>query len=189
MLVPEEEAPREIAELYARIKQALGVPHVNVIFQAYAAIPGYLQAVWKQLEPALQSARFFDFAERLRGEAYTLAHNYFAIPDLCRELAEQSFSAGAKRELTAVVELFHYNNPPLMLICAAQLAAFEQPLAGDPAASAVARHPEFQERPVLVEERTAPAPTRKIYDEMKRVMNTTVINTDYRAFARWPPVP
>ena len=37
-----------------------------------------------------------------------------------------------------------------------------------------------------MDENVASPPVKKIYDEMKRTLNLPVVNTDYRAFARWP---
>ena len=38
----------------------------------------------------------------------------------------------------------------------------------------------------MIEEESAPVPVKRIYQEMKRTLNLPVVNTDYRAFARWP---
>jgi hypothetical protein len=185
-LVGEGEAPERTREIYDETKQALGVPHVNVIFQAFAAYPIFFDLHWRTFRPLLETQEFFDLAERLRGHAYTRVHTYFAVPDFCAQVDELRFSPGAKDELTRVVELFHYNNPPLLLIAAAQLQAFDNPVGEDREARRPARHPMFSERPILVEEDTAGPNIRKIYDDIKRTLGLPFVNTDYRAFARWP---
>lgn len=193
-LVPEAQATGRVAEIYQEIKQALGVPHVNLIFQAYGAYPLFLEMHWKAFRPLLATSEFFSLAQRLRADAYTRMHNYFKIPDLCEQMTELSFSVGARHELEQVVELFHYNNPPLLLLIAAQLEAFDKRLggkdetgeAGTPKKGAAATHPIFNQKPVLVEDNNAPPATRKIFDEIKRELNLAILNTDYRAFARWP---
>src|SRR5438105_15069055 len=111
VLVRESEAPGQVHVIFQQIKQALGLPHVNVIFQAFAAYPVFLELHWNAIKPVLQTQTFFDLAERLRAEAYTRMHNYFRIPDLCARVTDHSFSAGARHELTDAVEIFHYNNP------------------------------------------------------------------------------
>ena len=40
-LVSEAEASPEILEIYYEIKQALGIPYINPMFQALAAFPEY----------------------------------------------------------------------------------------------------------------------------------------------------
>jgi len=190
-LVPEEQATGRVAEIYQEIKQTLGVPHVNLIFQAYGAYPLFLELHWKAFKPLLATSEFFSMAQRLRADAYTRMHNYFKIPDLCERMTELSFKVGARHELDQVVELFHYNNPPLLLMVAAQLEAFDKPVGGaqppsGPQKGAAATRQVFEQKPVLVEDNAAPPATRKLFDEIKRELNLAVLNTDYRAFARWP---
>jgi hypothetical protein len=121
----------------------------------------------------------------LRAEAYTRMHNYFAIPDLCERMTDLSFSTGARHELTDVVELFNYSNPLMLLLATAQMQAFDKAV-GRQIAVHPALHPVFKERPVLVEEESASSPTKKIFEDIKRTLNVPVVNTDYRALARWP---
>jgi hypothetical protein len=185
VIIREQQVDERTRAILDEINEALGIPHVNLVFLAYAAHPRFLEMQWRVAKPLLQTQQFFSLAERLRAEAYTRMHNYFSIPDLCARMSDLSFSAGARHELTDVVELFHYNNAPLLLLMAAQMQGFDKAIAGR-GESAEAGHPVFKEKPVLVEEENAPAPTRKIYDDMKRTTGIPVVNTDYRALARWP---
>ena len=185
-LVREADASGRTLEIYQEIKLCLGVPQVNVIFQAYGAYPGFLDRMWKSLRPAIETREFFQRAERLRGEAYTRTHNYFSIPDLCASLRHAQFSTGAQHELTDVVELFNYNNSLLLLIAAVQLQAFEDGPAHHRTADVGAEHPVFTQKPIKIVEESASPPVRKIYDDIKRTLGVSVINTDYQAFARFP---
>jgi hypothetical protein len=171
--------------IFQQIKEALGVPHVNLVFLAYAAHPKFLEMWWRAAKPILESQEFFTLSERVRAEAYTRMHNYFSVPDLCASMTDLSFTVGARHELTDVVDLFHYNDAPLLLLLAAQMQAFDKPVGGK-RESTPATHPVYREKPVLVEEETAPTPTKKIYDDIKRTLGVPVVNTDYRALARWP---
>jgi hypothetical protein len=185
-LVREADATGGTLEIYQEIKSALGVPHVNVIFQAYGVYPRFLELMWKGIRPAIEKREFFVLADRLRAEAYTRTHNYFSVPDLCSTIREVHFSSGALQELTEAVELFHYNNPLLLLIVAVQLQAFEDGPAHRRTSQIEADHPVFTQKLVKISEESAPPPIRKIYDEMKRTLGVSFINTDYQAFARWP---
>lgn len=185
-LVSETDASGRTLEIYQEIKVALGVPHVNVIFQAYGAYPAALEAIWNALRPCVETSEFFRCAERLRGEAYTRTHNYFAVPDLCATIQQVHFSTGAQHELTDVVELFHYNNPLLLLIVALQLQAFEDGPAVARTAERNANHPVFTRKPIKISEDEASTPIRKVYDDIKRTLGVPVVNTDYQAFARFP---
>jgi len=186
-LVREREADGRTREIFAELKQLLGIPFTPVVYQAMAAYPAFLELHLRAFAPFLSTEQFFQLGERLRGESYTRMHNYFHIGDLCEPLTEMSFSPGAKHQLGDVIELFNYVNPLLLVVVSAQLLALEQPI-GQSKDGHVGgtEHPHFLERPVLIEEESAPVPVKRIYQEMKRTLNLPVVNTDYRAFARWP---
>src|SRR5262245_60954643 len=140
-LIPEADADDATQEIYAEIKQALGIPYINPMFQAYAAYPEYFKLLWQALVPDLETREFFNSAERIAAESYTRVHNYLSVPDLNRKIQEMDFSAGAQEELKDVIDLYLYNNSVLLLICAAQMQAFENPAASVRPATEPAEHP------------------------------------------------
>lgn len=185
-VVREEQAEGRTAEIFREIKQALGVPHVNVIFQAYAVYPEFLERFWQAARPIVQTREFFALADRIGAEAYTSMHNYFVIPSLREDIADRALNPEDQRELIEAAELFHYNNPPLLLLAAAQLQAFETRVGRPERSTHPADHPVFSQKPALVEEEQAPAAVRRIYEDIRRAFGLPMVNTDYRAFARWP---
>ena len=185
-LVPEADATGRTLEIYQEIKSAVGIPHVNVIFQAYGAHPRFLDAMWNLLRPAVATREFFAKADHLGAEAYTWMHNYFTVPDLCNQIKQVDLSVGTQHELTGVAELLHYNNPLLLLIAAILLQAFEDGPVRTWRAEVGADHPIFKDKPIKITEEGAPAPIRKIYDDIKRTLGVSYVNTDYQVFARWP---
>jgi len=185
-LVREAEASGRTLEIYQEIKWSLGIPQVNVIFQAYGAYPAFLDLMWKSLRPAVETSEFFQRAERLSGEAYTRTHNYFSIPDLFASIRQVQFSPGAQHELSDVVELFHYHDSLLLLIAAVLLQAFEDGPTQHRPAEQGAVHPVFSHAPIRITEESASPPIRKIYDDIKRTLGVSIVNTDYQALARFP---
>jgi Halocarboxylic acid dehydrogenase DehI len=185
-LIPESQAQGRIFEIYQEIKAALGVPHVNLLFQAYGAYPAFLELHWQTMRAVLQTTEFFQFADRLRAEAYTRAHNYFAVPDFCEEVKEMQLTQGARQELAEVVELFHYNNPLLLLIVAAQMQAFDEAPMPQRQSVGPAIHPVFDQKPCSVPEERATERVKRVYDDIKRTLGLNFINSDYRALGRFP---
>jgi hypothetical protein len=181
-LLRESDATGRTLEIYKEIKRALGVPHVNLIFQAYGAHPRVLELIWEGMQPCVATAEFFNSDARIGAEAYTRIHNYFRVIGL----SEANFSGDTRQDIAGVVDLFHYNNPLLLLITATQLQAFENGPAGSRSPSASPQHPVFSVRPATVTEEAAPAHIRKLYDDIKRTLGLASINTDYQAFAAWP---
>lgn len=185
-VVTEAQAEGRTREIYDELKQALGVPHVNVIHQVYGGFPKFLDLHWRSFKPAVETARFFELADRLRADAYTRMHNYFEIPDLCAKTSSVQFSEGAQQELTRAVDLFTYYNPLLLLLVAGQLQAFEGPIGDPQAAREPSSPPAFDGAPILVNEEVTPQPIKKLYEEIKRTFGLPLVSTDYRAMARWP---
>ncbi|HKD14412.1 MAG TPA: halocarboxylic acid dehydrogenase DehI family protein, partial [Candidatus Angelobacter sp.] len=58
-LVTEKEARGRTKEIFEEIKQAMGVPHVNIIFQALASFPEFFNHFWKTAKPLLHTQEFF----------------------------------------------------------------------------------------------------------------------------------
>lgn len=186
-LVPEKGAPEPIARIYREIKQALGLPFVPFGYQTLAVYPRFLELHWERMRPLVATREFFQLADRVRADAYTRAHSYFRLPDLCQRIEDLHFSLGARQELTETVDLFHYKNSLMLLLMAAQLQAFDKPVGrgGGSSGPALVRAPELA-APVLVAEEHAPNPIRKIYEDMKRTSNLPFVAPDHMALARWP---
>jgi halocarboxylic acid dehydrogenase DehI len=185
-LVKEGEAQGRTAEIYDEIRETMGTPAVNMMFQAFASLPEFFELFWKSAKPTLETQEFFSFSERLGAEAYTRVHNYFPVPDLRTKIAEMRFSPGAQSEILQVVDLYHYNYAVLLLLSGALEQAFENPGSAHSQGTRPALHPMFTARPILVDEEVAPAPTRKVYDEIKRTLGTPFLNTCFLNFGRWP---
>lgn len=181
----EQEASPEIRAIFEEIKQSLGLPFIPVIYQAYASLPSFLAAHWQRFRPVIGSQSFFDLSDRLRADAYTRAHNYFDIPDLCHRVQDMRFSLGAKEELTEIIEQFYYADSILLLISATQQQAFEG-ATGATTASSLPVHPEFKTKPVFVDDESASPEVSKVFEETKKSLGFPTVIGDFRALARWP---
>jgi hypothetical protein len=184
--ISEHDADDATRQVFAEIKQALGVPMLRVFFPALAVYSQFLQLHWKTMKPVVQSREFFACADRLRADAYTRAHNYLRIPDLCARLEESRFSAGARQELTGTMEMFHYRNPLLLLLFCAQMQALEGPVGEPREPTPAPAHPVYRDRPVFVEEENASSAVRHRYEEIRRILDLPYINAEYEAMARFP---
>ena len=185
-LLTEKEASGRIGEIFDEIKQALGVPYVNMLFEALASYPAFFVLFWATAKPALHTQEFFIYSERLGAEAYTRMHNYFAVPPLRSNAAAANHSTEAQAELQETVELYHYNYSVLLLLVAALVYAFEHPGTRIREGTPVAIDSRYLKQPILVEEDEAPLATRRIYDDIKRTLRTPFLNTCYMNFGRWP---
>ena len=184
--IAEEAADPETRRLLAEIRQALGLPALTVFYPALAAYPQFLQLHWKVTGPVLSTGNFFACGDRLRADGYTRAHNYLRIPDLCARLEESSLSAAARRELASTLDLFHYCNPLLLLLFAAQIQALEGPIGESEEIVRRPPLPIFSERPLFIIEENASVQVRRRYDEIRRVLDLPYVNPEFEAMARYP---
>lgn len=185
-LVPESQAQGQTASIYREMKDALGIPHIDGVYQAVAAYPQFLQLHWEGMRPIVSSQEFFNLAGRLRADSYTRMHGYFEIPDLCDQISNMQFSAGAREELTAVVDLYNYCSPLELLMIAAQFQAFDSAVGQYGTETRPAEHPHFSRSPVPVSEDDASSALRRCFDDIKRSLGLPFVPSFYQCTARWP---
>ncbi|HWG49460.1 MAG TPA: halocarboxylic acid dehydrogenase DehI family protein [Candidatus Acidoferrales bacterium] len=185
-LVSESEAKGETAKIFADLKDTLGIPHVSMVFRVLASLPRFFPLFWKSAKPMLHTGEFFTSADQIRADAHNRMQMNFSVPDLRAKLTEMDFTPRAQEEVKDVVELYEYVNPVLLLNMAALMEGLEQPVAPPRHGTLPAQHPSHPGRPILVDERLAPEPTRRLYDDIKQTMGTPYLNTSYITFGRWP---
>jgi alkylhydroperoxidase family enzyme len=59
-LVPEEEATGKVKEIYADIKQSLGIDFVPNMYRAMSAKPDYLEANWNKVRAVMKDSGKLD---------------------------------------------------------------------------------------------------------------------------------
>ena len=186
-MVSESEAQGEIARIYAELKETLGIPHVSMAFRILAAFPRFFPLFWKCAQPLLQTGEFFSAADEIRVRGYNQMKAGFNVPDLAAKLVEFEFTPRAQEEIRDVVDLYEYVNPVLLLVVAALSEGFDHPDAAAPKHGILpVQHLRHPSRPILVDERLAPEPTRRLYEDIKQTMGTPYLNTSYITFGRWP---
>ncbi len=177
-MIGESEASPQIRALYSEIKQALGIPYVATVYQAFATYPAFLELHWQAMRPVVGTQEFFRLADRLRADAFTRVHNYFTL-DPCDGSASQQDAPAA------AVEMLYYANPLLLLLIAAQLEAFEYDL-GEARTVHPAAPPVVFEAPSPIEENSASPKLRRLYAEIRRTLGLPYLPIDYLLLGRWP---
>lgn len=187
-LVSEAEASPPVCAIFDEVRHSLGVPAVPILYQAYAAVPKFLELHWEALRPALRTRAFFRMGERLAAEAYTRAQNYFAIPDLRRMRDPNSEGDSEITSLLGALAYYQYLDPLLVFVTAAQMQAFDGAVG-----SAIDRVEEGSPRlmafaPELVADALSNAGVQRIWDERKRSLDLPFIPQEHRAAAMWPGI-
>ena len=187
--VPEHRADAALLALYEETKAAFQVPWMGVVTMAFAAYPSFWRTLWAGLAPLARTRAFVDACAELRAAADAEAAALAPRP-LAPALREAGYAPAEIEEIRALVEVFSHGNMPYLLTAtvarlrlegeAATAAGDASPFAGrhGPAAPGA--------RLTLMEAHHASPETRALYDRVETRLGLPFVNTDYRAYARWP---
>ena len=186
--VPEYAVDGERARWYAEMKAALQVPWMGVVTMAYAHYPAFFAELWRGLGELSRSRPFVEEATALQA----LAEDQVATlnpPPLAARLAAMGYGAGEVDSIRDAVEVFSHGNHLYCLIATiARLLMEGGEMTGNGDAGAFpGRHaPDVSVPFVLMEAHHADGATVTVFEDVKAVLGLPFVNTDYRAFARWP---
>ena len=183
-LVTEKQAEGRTHEIFEEIKQALGVPYVSTFFQALASFPQFLDLFWNATKPVVSTQEFFSFSDRVGAEAYTRVHNYFSLPSPQNEPEALFGSDGAA--LHQVIDLYQHSSPVMLLICAALVQEFENPGREAQQGTPSSLQQKFSGVSLIAEEDAAPAASRRLFEDIKRTLNTPFLSSCYLNLGQSP---
>ena len=179
----------ERAQWYAEMKEALQVPWMGVVTMAFAHYPEFFRELWRGLKPLVTSRPFVEEALALQAlvEERVTALN---PPPIGGRLAEMGYGVREITGIRAANDVFSHGNHAYALIATIARMLME----GDDMAGPQAPLPVFEGRHapgvaipfVLMEAHHADEPTQAVFEDLKEVLGLPFVNTDYRAFARWP---
>lgn len=186
--VPEYRATGELKARYEDVKTVLQVPWMGVITMAFAHYPRFFGTLWQGLRPLCASAEYVAACQRLRQRAEDGAAA-LNPPPMAARLAALGYAERELDNIREVLEVFSHGNPLYVYIAsAARLLLEGGELSANPSATPfVGRHaPQTALALNLLERHHADTPTVAIYDDIMATLRLPIVNTDYRALARWP---
>ncbi len=186
--VPEYLAEGALKERYEDMKAVFQVPWMGVVTMAYAHYPAFYGALWDGLRPLCLSRAFVEAFQDLRAfTEETVAE--LAPPPIVDRLREIGYAPREIDAIRAMNEVFSHGNYPYVIVATITrmlLEGGEMSAAPDVPAFTGRHAPDVSVSFVLLEAHHADAPTRALYEEVKATLKLPFVNTDYRAFARWP---
>ncbi|MEL7013823.1 MAG: hypothetical protein AAFO72_11145 [Pseudomonadota bacterium] len=184
--IPEHAATGALAKTYARTKQGLGVPWMGVVAMAFAQYPKFYDTLWSAMEPMAQSHAFQHACSDLRICAQENA-GALSPPSLLGQLETLGYSAQEIDDIRACNEIFSSGNMPYVLMASLARLLLEghdwngpNHVPTDPGPTSPAP------KPTLIENHHADPTIAALYADIRSTLGLPFINTDYRAFARWP---
>lgn len=184
--VPEHRAEGPLAEAYARTKAGLAVPWMGVVAMAFAHYPRFYDCLWRAMEPVVATAAFSEACATLRATAESEAE---ALGPACilPQLADMGYSPREIEEIRACNEVFSNGNMPYVLMATlARMLLEGHGWDGRGSEKVSSSAIPAARRPVLIEPHHADATVAALYADIRQSLGLTFVNTDYRAFARWP---
>lgn len=186
--VPEYLADAALKRVYEETKSTLQVPWMGVVTMAFAHYPTFFGTLWSGLEPLAGSREFVEACGALRACAEEAASQLEPRP-IVGDLADLGYAKREVEEIRALNEVFSHGNMPYLMIATAARLLLEGHTLGDGGSTTPfkGRHgPSTVNRLSLMEAHHVDAPTAAVYDDIKARLGLPFVNTDYRAFARWP---
>lgn len=153
---------------------------------AFAHYPRFYDTLWSALAPIVGSAAFDDACIELRvcaeREAAALSPK-----NILGRLTEMGYQDREIEELRACNEIFSAGNMPYLLMASLARLLLEGGVWQDGSApgNVLERRPGVA-RPVLIEPHHADPMIAALYTDIRDTLGLPFVNTDYRAFARWP---
>ncbi|MGE0227260.1 MAG: halocarboxylic acid dehydrogenase DehI family protein [Dehalococcoidia bacterium] len=167
------------------IAAALRSPFVPEVFARLGEAGRYLEVVWPQLRPSVETAGIVGSALYMVDMALDAVEAVYE-PVLDRaSLLAGGLGADEIGEVEAVLDVFHWVQPQELLICAALAEAWEQPRVGgqgrpDPRATSERELAHLETRVEFT------APGDGLLPEVAEALQIETAPELYRAVARWP---
>ena len=186
--LPEYLASGATKARYEDMKSVLQVPWMGVVAMAYAHYPSFFDTLWEGLRPLCRSAAYVECSRALR--RFT-EDSVAALdpPPIAGRLGALGYAPREIAQIADTIEVFSHGNfayLPMAAISCALLQGGEIE-GGEDAPEFEGRHaPDSAAAFVLMEAHHGDAPTRALYEDIKRTLGLPFVNTDYRALARWP---
>lgn len=173
---------------YEDTKAILQVPWMGVVTMAFSHYRHFYKGLWGGARAIFQSAEAVRECERLRGEVEALVGELSPVP-LLKVLRESNYAPREIQQIRDMITIFHVGNFPYALMASmGRLLLDGQELSSLTAATPFTgiHTPQVSVPFVLMEAHHADEPTRQVYADIKAQLGLPLVNTDYRAFARWP---
>jgi len=171
--------------LVEELCRALRSPYVPRAIADLAAVEGYLDVVWPQLAPSVETPGFLGSALYMADMALDVVEQTYE-PQLTYDDLDRAGLGGQEREaLMGVVDVFHYVQPQLLLVLAALAEAMERNVVGGRGEHEPRPVTEREERHLLTPVRFEAADTPPLPD-VAAALGVDEAPDLYRVVAYWP---
>ena len=171
-----------VTEIAAGLRTSL----VPSVVRQLADIEGFLPAIWPQLAPSVDTAGFLGSALYMADMALDAVEEVYDEPTLSREsLLAGALSEADLEQVIAVLDVFHWLQPQLLLLLAALAEAHEAPSVGGQGRPEPREVSEREQAHQATPVELAP-PDAGLLPEVPAELQLDAPPDLYRAIAVWP---
>lgn len=172
--------------LGTEIAAGLRTSLVPSVVRQLADIEGFLPAIWPQLAPSVDTAGFLGSALYMADMALDAVEEVYDEPTLSREsLLAGAMSEADLEQVIAVLDVFHWLQPQLLLLLAALAEAHEAPSVGGQGRPEPREPSEREQAHQATPVELAP-PDAGLLPEVPAELQLDAPPDLYRAIAVWP---
>ena len=173
------------ADLPEQLARVLRSPFVPAVSARLARAGGYLGAVWPQIAPSVDTAGFLGSALYMADMALDAGEEVYE-PVLSREsLLAGALSEGELTQVEAVLDVFHWVQPQLLLIVAALAEGWDRPRVGGQGRADPREDSEREARQLATTVELA-SPAAGPLPQIAELLQLDAPPDLYRAVAVWP---
>ena len=188
IVTPEYLVKGSLKKSYTKTKLAFNVPWMGVVAMAFAKYPFFYNALWEYIHPLTKSVEFSILCKKLVIISKKKALELKPKP-LIKNLKKIGYNNYEIKKIDEVNQIFTIGNMPYLIMATiARIFLGEGELLNTKSfkknnRTSIKNDKDFL---LLIEKHHANKSLKEIYKSIKSNLGLPFINTDYRAFARWP---
>ncbi len=188
IVTPEYLAKGSLKKSYINTKLAFNVPWMGVVAMAFAKYPFFYNVLWQYMHPLTKSIEFDKLCKKLviisKKKALELKPK-----SLLKNLKAMNYNNYEIKKINEVNQIFTTGNMPYLIMATIARILLEEgelintnSFKKNKSTSMIAADNYM----LLIEQHHANKSLKEIYKSIKSNLGLPFVNTDYRAFARWP---
>lgn len=188
IVTPEYLAKGNLKKIYTNTKLAFNVPWMGVVAMAFAKYPYFYNALWKYMYPLSKSIEFDKLCKKL-----VLISNNKALElkpkSIIKKLKEIGYNDYDINKIYEVNQIFTTGNMPYLIMATiARIFLGHGKIVNTNSFKNINRNSiKYKDSSLLlIEQHHADKSLKELYKLIKEKLGLSFLNTDYRAFARWP---
>ena len=188
IVTPEYLAKGNLKKSYTNTKLAFNVPWMGVVAMAFAKYPFFYNALWEYIHPLSKSIEFNKLCKKLVILSKKKALELKPV-SLIKKLNKIGYNSYEIKKINEVNQIFTTGNMPYLIMATIARIFLDKgefinakSFSKDKKNNIISKESYL----LLIEQHHTNNSLKELYKSIKTNLGLPFINTDYRAFARWP---